>query len=49
MNEFDHRYDDIIALPHPDPQRPPRMARAERAAERGIPVQGMVWVRAKES
>ncbi len=33
MNEFDHRYDDIIDLPHPDPQRHPRMARADRAAQ----------------
>jgi hypothetical protein len=33
MNGFDHRYDDIIALPHPDPQRHPRMPRAERAAQ----------------
>ena len=33
MNGFDHRYDDIIALPHPDPQQHPRMPRAERAAQ----------------
>jgi hypothetical protein len=33
MNGFDHRYDDIIALPHPDPQRHPRMPRSERAAQ----------------
>lgn len=33
MNDFDHRYDDIIALPHPEPQRHPRMARADRAAQ----------------
>ena len=33
MSDFEHRYDDIIDLPHPDPQRHPRMARAERAAQ----------------
>ena len=35
MNDFDHRYDDIIALPHPDPdpRRHPRMAIADRAAQ----------------
>ena len=33
MNGFNHRYDDIIALSHPDPQRHPRMPRAERAAQ----------------
>ena len=34
MNEeFEHRYDDIIDLPHPDPQRHPRMARQDRAAQ----------------
>ena len=33
MTDFDHRYDDIIALPHPDPQRHPRMPRADRAAQ----------------
>ena len=34
-NDFDHRYDDIIALPHPDPdpRRHPRMSIAERAAQ----------------
>ena len=33
--DFDHRYDDIIALPHPDPdpRRHPRMSVAERAAQ----------------
>ena len=29
----DHRYDDIIGLPHPDPARHPRMSMAERAAQ----------------
>ncbi len=29
----DHRYDDIIHLPHPDPKRHPRMAMADRAAQ----------------
>ncbi len=35
MTDFDHRYDDIIDLPHPDPdpRRHPRMPRAERAAQ----------------
>ena len=33
MSGFDHRYDDIIGLPHTDPQRHPRMPRAERAAQ----------------
>lgn len=33
MNGFEHRYDDIIALPHPEPQRHPRMPRADRAAQ----------------
>ena len=34
-NDFEHRYDDIITLPHPDPDpvRHPRMSRAERAAQ----------------
>ena len=34
-NDFDHRYDDIITLPHPDPDpvRHPRMSRADRAAQ----------------
>ena len=34
-NDFEHRYDDIINLPHPDPdpRRHPRMSRAERAAQ----------------
>ena len=33
--DFDHRYDDIIALPHPDPdpKRHPRMPRPDRAAQ----------------
>ena len=26
-------YDDIISLPHPEPQRHPRMSRADRAAQ----------------
>lgn len=29
----DHRYDDIIDLPHPDPKRHPRMAMSDRAAQ----------------
>ena len=33
MSDFEHRYDDIIDLPHPDPQRHPRMAREDRAAQ----------------
>ena len=33
MNDFDHRYDDIIDLPHPDPKRHPRMSVADRAAQ----------------
>lgn len=35
MTDFEHRYDDIIELPHPDPDpvRHPRMPRAERAAQ----------------
>ena len=34
-NDFEHRYDDIINLPHPDPdpRRHPRMSIAERAAQ----------------
>jgi len=33
--DFDHRYDDIISLPHPDPdpRRHPRMSIADRAAQ----------------
>ena len=33
MNDFEHRYDDIIGLPRPEPQRHPRMPRADRAAQ----------------
>ncbi|MBQ6244551.1 MAG: hypothetical protein IJK55_07550 [Bacteroidales bacterium] len=33
MSDFEHRYDDIIGLPHPDPQRHPRMAALDRAAQ----------------
>ena len=33
MNGSDSRYDDIIALPRPEPQRHPRMPRADRAAQ----------------
>jgi len=35
MNDFEHRYDDIIGLPHPDPdpRRHPRMPIADRAAQ----------------
>lgn len=33
MNGFDHRYDDIIGLPHPEPKRHPRMPSADRAAQ----------------
>lgn len=34
-NDFEHRYDDIIGLPHPDPdpRRHPRMPIADRAAQ----------------
>ena len=32
-NDFEHRYDDIIDLPRPEPQRHPRMPRADRAAQ----------------
>lgn len=34
-DDFEHRYDDIISLPHPDPdpRRHPRMPVAERAAQ----------------
>ena len=31
--DFNHRYDDIIDLPRPEPQRHPRMPRLERAAQ----------------
>ena len=37
MNDFDHRYDDLLLLPlprpEPDPKRHPRMPRADRAAQ----------------
>ncbi len=34
MNDFEHIYDDIIGLPHPEPSaRHPRMPRADRAAQ----------------
>lgn len=34
MNDFEHIYDDIINLPHPEPSaRHPRMPRLERAAQ----------------
>ena len=35
MNDFEHRYDDIIGLPHPDPdlRRHPRLPIADRAAQ----------------
>ena len=33
MSELDHRYDDIIGLPHPTSKRHPRMPRAERAVQ----------------
>ena len=33
MSDFDHRYDDIIDLPRPEPQRHPRMPRLDRAAQ----------------
>lgn len=29
----DHRYDDIISLPHPDPEFHPRMSEMDRAAQ----------------
>ena len=34
-DDFEHRYDDIIGLPHPDPdpRRHPRMPVADRAAQ----------------
>ncbi|MDY6278107.1 MAG: hypothetical protein SPL35_06800 [Bacteroidales bacterium] len=34
MSDFDHIYDDIINLPHPEPSvRHPRMPRRDRAAQ----------------
>lgn len=34
MNDFEHIYDDIINLPHPEPSaKHPRMPRRERAAQ----------------
>ena len=34
MSDFDHAYDAIIGLPHPEPSsRHPRMPRPERAAQ----------------
>ena len=33
MSDFDPRYDDIIDLPRPEPQRHPRMPRLDRAAQ----------------
>lgn len=33
MSDFDHRYDDIIDLPRPEPQWHPRMPRLDRAAQ----------------
>ena len=35
MNGFEHRYDDLLELPRPepDPKRHPRMPRQERAAQ----------------
>ena len=33
MSDFDHRYDDSIDLPRPEPQRHPRMPRLDRAAQ----------------
>ena len=30
---MEHRYDDIIALPHPEPGRHPRMSMSARAAQ----------------
>ena len=35
MSDFDHRYDDLLPLPRPepDPKRHPRMPRADRAAQ----------------
>ncbi|MCR5841937.1 MAG: hypothetical protein K6G86_07650 [Bacteroidales bacterium] len=32
-SDFEHRYDDIIDLPRPEPQRHPRMPQADRAAQ----------------
>jgi len=33
MNDFDHRYDDLLDLPHFEPQRHPRMPMTDRAAQ----------------
>ena len=33
MNDFEHRYDDIIGLPRPESGKHPRMPVAERAAQ----------------
>ncbi len=33
MNDFDHRYDDLLDHPRFEPQRHPRMPMADRAAQ----------------
>ena len=33
MTDFDHRYDDLLDTPRPEPQRHPRMPMADRAAQ----------------
>ena len=33
MTDFEHRYDDLLDTPRPEPQRHPRMPMADRAAQ----------------
>ena len=33
MNDFEHRYDDLLDTPRPEPRRHPRMPMADRAAQ----------------